>query len=172
MSIQQAATRQKEDCLQPWEKEVDNSKTPLVATYHPSLPPLRNITQQHHHLLQLSKRMRKAVPAPPIVAYHCPKNLRDLLTRAELALPPRPLPGNEPCRRSRCNTCPTLMATDRFTSNLTSGQSCCVRCSATCKTANLIYLICQCQKCGYQYVGETEQALNERMNSHRMDVSH
>ena len=59
------------------------------------------------------------------------------------------------------------MATDRFTSK-TSGQSYCMRCSTTCKTTNLI----QCQKCGCQYVGETEHTLNERMNSHRTDIRH
>ena len=27
-----------------------------------------------------------------------------------------------------------------------------------------------CKRCGKQYVGETEQALHERMNSHRSDI--
>ena len=169
-AVQQAATRQREDCLQPQEKERDNTRTPLVVTDHPSLPLLRNITRQHQHLLQLSERMKKAVPTPPIIAYRRPKNLRDLLTRAELKPPPQLVPGNKPCGRPRCKTRPTLMATDMFTSK-TSGKSYNMRSSTTCKTANLIYLI-QCKKCGCQYVGETEQALNERMNSHRTDIRH
>ena len=169
-AVQQAATRRREDCLQPREKERDNTRTPLIVTYHPSLPLLGNITRQHQHLLQLSERMKKAVPAPPIIAYRRPKNLRDLLTRTELKPPPQLVPRNEPCGRPRCKTCPTLMATDKFTSK-TSGKIYNMRSSATCKTGNLIYLI-QCKKCGCQYVDETEQALNERMNSHRTDIRH
>ena len=30
----------------------------------------------------------------------------------------------------------------------------------------------QCKVCGQQYVGETGQSLNERMNNHRADVIH
>ena len=41
----------------------------------------------------------------------------------------------------------------------------------TCKSTNIIYMI-QCRRCNQQYVGETEQALNERMNSHRADIRH
>ena len=91
-AVQQAATRRREDCLPPREKERQH-QDPLVVTYHPSLPLLRNITRQHQHLLQLSERMQKAVPAPPIIAYRCPKNLRDLLTRAELKPPPQLVSG-------------------------------------------------------------------------------
>ena len=28
----------------------------------------------------------------------------------------------------------------------------------------------QCKKCGIQYIGETEQALNEKLNSHRSNI--
>ena len=69
-----------------------------------------------------------------------------------------------------CKTCSTLLTTNTFTSK-TTGRSYLMRCSATCKSSNIIYLI-QCRKCGCQYVGETEQALNERMNSHRTDIRH
>ena len=44
-----------------------------------------------------------------------------------------------------------------------------LRVTATCKTTNIIYVI-ECQRCGKQYVGETEQALHERVNSHRSEV--
>ena len=41
--------------------------------------------------------------------------------------------------------------------------------SATCKSSDLVYVIA-CKRCGKQYVGETEQALHERMNSHQTDI--
>ena len=42
-------------------------------------------------------------------------------------------------------------------------------CNVTCKTQNVVYLL-QC-RCGMQYVGETEQPFNKRMNGHRSDYT-
>ena len=39
----------------------------------------------------------------------------------------------------------------------------------TCSSSNIIYLI-SCRKCGIQYVGETAQPLNKRMNNHRTAI--
>ena len=44
-----------------------------------------------------------------------------------------------------------------------------IRAEITCKTRNLVYLI-SCKRCGLQYVGETENTLHVRMNSHRSDI--
>ena len=77
-------------------------------------------------------------------------------------------PRDSPCGRLRCKTCPILVTTDQFSSK-TTGKQYQIRCKATCKSSNLIYLI-SCKRCGLQYVGETEQALNERMNGHRSDI--
>ena len=159
-AIQQAMSTRRDDCLQPQARETFNTTTPPSS--HPSMPPLGNITYQNQHLLQQPERMRRAVPAPPIIVYCHPKNLH--VTSSPI---PSPGPGNELCGRPRCKTCPTLMAIDKFTSK-TTGKSYDMRSFATCKTANLIYLI-QCKICGCQYVGETEQALNERMDSHRTE---
>ena len=152
------------------QRNRDSTRVPLVVTYHPSLPPLTTITQKHHSLLHLSDRLKKAFPTPPIIAFRRPRNLRDLLVRADLSPPARTSPGNSACGRPRCKTCSTLLTTNTFTSK-TTGRSYQMKCSATCKSSNVIYLI-QCRKCGCQYVGETEQALNERMNSHRTDIRH
>ena len=84
-----------------------------------------------------------------------------------LAQPPPP--GNNTCGRSRCNTCSALMSTDTFTSHYT-GKIYSLRTAATCKSRDVVYLL-QCRRCGLQYVGETEQALNERLNSHRLDIN-
>ena len=52
-----AANHKREHCLQPQNRERNDMITPLVVTYsyHPSLPPLKAITQQHHQVLQLSQ---------------------------------------------------------------------------------------------------------------------
>ena len=108
--------------------------------------------------------MKAASPSPLLISYRRPKNLKDLLVHAEVSTGPRETPGNSPCGRPRCKTCPILVTTDQFSSKTTGKQY-----QATCKSSNLIYLI-SCKRCGLQYVGETEQASNERMNGHRFDI--
>ena len=167
-SIQKASGRRREDCLQPTIKKKED-RVPLVITYNPNNPPLNKITKELLPILHSSDRMKKAVPTPPIIAYKRPKNLIDLLVRADISPPHREEPGNQPCGRSRCKTCPTLVKRDTFTSKATSKEYK-LTSAATCKSSNLVYLI-SCKKCGHQYVGETEQPLNERMNSHRSDIT-
>ena len=127
--------------------------------YHPSLPHLKGITYRHHHIL------RAMHPIPTLIAYRRPKNLWDLLTRAELSTPPPSPLGTTPCERSRCKTCLTIITSSSFFSHHT-GRQYTIRDSTSCKYSNLVYLI-QCRSCGCQYIGETNQALNEEMNSHR-----
>ena len=57
----------------------------------------------------------------------------------------------------------------RFTS-ATTGERFYAKATANCKSKNVIYLI-ECNKCGKQYVGETENALHLRMNGHRSDYN-
>ena len=61
-----------------------------------------------------------------------------------------------------------LVRTDTI-KNQNTGTTHRVRTSATCKSTNVVY-VTQCDRCGQQYVGETEQALHGRINSHRSDV--
>ena len=146
------------------------TRIPLVVTYNPTLPSLGQVTRAHHHILQASDRLKRAVPSPPIIAFRRPRSLRDLLVHAEIKPLTRRAPGNSRCGASRCKTCPILLTTKEFTSHST-GRKYTIRTSATCKSSNVIYLI-QCKKCGLQYVGETGQALHCRMNNHRADITH
>jgi hypothetical protein len=43
-------------------------------------------------------------------------------------------------------------------------------CNVNCKTANVVYLL-DCHVCGSQYVGESVQPFNKRMNGHRIDLT-
>jgi hypothetical protein len=42
-------------------------------------------------------------------------------------------------------------------------------CNVNCKTPNVVYLL-DCHVCGSQYVGESAQPFNKRMNGHRSDL--
>ena len=73
------------------------------------------------------------------------------------------------CNDKRCNTCKNLILSKNITSNVT-GRSYEAK-NHTKKilsghSQNLIYL-CTCLKCNVQYVGETVQPLNKRINGHR-----
>ena len=78
--IDKAAEVPRVSALQPSQKKRAN-RVPLVATYDPRLPRLSEITRSHMHLpvLHVSERLKEAIPEASIIAYRCPRNLRDLL---------------------------------------------------------------------------------------------
>jgi hypothetical protein len=63
-----------------------NPKVPLVTSYNPCLPPLGKITKENHHILHTSDRLASAIPDLPVLAFRRPRNLRDLIVRAEVPL--------------------------------------------------------------------------------------
>ena len=168
--IQRAVSIPRETCLRVKEHQEKTSRTPLVVTYHPLLPSFASITRRHLHILHITERLRTAFPSPPLIAFRRPKNLKDLLVRAQLTSARRETPGNFRCGSVRCKTCPILLTTDVFTSH-TTGEQFKVKGRASCKSYNIIYLI-QCRRCGHQYVGETGQPLHNRVNGHRFDILH
>ena len=75
----------------------------------------------------------------------------------------------EKCKDSRCKTCCNLVLSKNVTSNVTGRTYEAINFTnekLTHLSRNTIYL-CTCLSCNIQYVGETVQQLNERMNTHR-----
>jgi hypothetical protein len=68
---------------------------------------------------------------------------------------------------STCNACHQLQHTQVFISK-TTGKEYKIFCNFNCKTPNVVYLL-DCHVCGSQYVGESVQQFNKRMNGHRSD---
>ena len=138
----------------------DNPKVPLVTSYHPCLPPLRKITKENHHILHTSDRLAGAIPNSPVLAFRRPRNLRDLIVRAEvpsLDTSPATKFGTFKCT-SRCIVCKThVKEIDSFDGH-SSGTTHMTYGSITCTTSNVIYLI-SCKICHVQYVGETKNTL-------------
>ena len=147
----------------------DEEMVPLVATYHPHLPRLQRILEDNKKILN-TNHLQQAIPERYRVAFRRPKNLRDLLVSAEVSRPKRTdiVRGNQKCNGRGCKTCPALQEVSEIKSHST-GEGFKLHVSATCKSSDLVYVIA-CKRCGKQYVGETEQALHERMNSHRSDI--
>ena len=152
--------------------EIKNMDTvPLVVTFHPQLPSLGEIPRDHLPTctspLCISEKMKKAVPNPPLVANRRSKNLNDLLVRATMKPPQQLHEGNSPCGRPRCKSCTHIRAGTTFESART-GEKFRARVTTNCRTKNIVYLI-ECRKCRKQYIGETDNPLHLRMNSHRSD---
>ena len=80
-----------------------------------------------------------------------------------------PLGETRPCGKARCKTC--KMITPIHIAKSASGAIIKLRCNTSCKTTNVVYLI-TCTKYGKQYVGETGDHVNQRMNGRRDDWKH
>jgi hypothetical protein len=52
----------------------------------------------------------------------------------------------------------------------TTGKEYKIFCNVNCKTPNVVYLL-DCHVCGSQYVGESVQPFNKRMNGHKSDLT-
>ena len=169
--IEETRKINRNDTLRYKNKDKPNTRTPLVVTYHPDLPPLAQIVNKHFSILQTNDKLKQVFPEPPLISYRRPKNLRDLIVRAKL---PSDAPeetnviGSHPCQSSRCKNCKNMTQTNAFTSNTTK-QTFKIRENITCTTINVIYLI-ECTFCGIQYVGETSKKIQDRMRGHRSDI--
>ena len=150
---------------------VANPKIPLVTTFHPNLPPLRKITNDNHHILHTSDRLARVAPDNPILAYRRPRNLWDLIVRAEvpsLETASTIQHGTFKCD-SRCVVCQNHIRESESFSGHTSSTFYKTIGHITCNTTNVIYLI-SCRLCGVQYVGETKNTLKKRFYGHRSTV--
>ena len=165
--IDQATSVKRTEALRKKHKNTLRDRVPLVVTYHRQLTKLSIILRKHLPILQVSEWMKRIVSSVPLVAYRCPKNLKDLLVRATLKPPQQSYKGTRQCGRPRCKTCTHVKMGVRF-SSAANGETFRAWATANCKTSNIIYLI-ECQKCGKQYVGKTENPLHLRLNGHRSD---
>ena len=76
----------------------------------------------------------------------------------------------QPCKQKNCKTCASLNTLKSFHSNF-NGRTYSIEAAVdlTCSTNNVIYLV-TCIRCGFQYVGKTEQPLHRRMCGHRANI--
>ena len=60
--------------------------TPFVITFHPDLPNLPGVLCECQCLINVSPRLKGALPQPPLIVYWWPPNLRSLLVRLSLKI--------------------------------------------------------------------------------------
>ena len=150
-----------------------NDRIVLAITYNPKLPSLPQIVKKNWRTLAKDQNMKKIFPAPPMIAYKQPPNLRSVLCRALLPKnthPKRKLTGMKSCNKP-CNICPYIFKTNKITSNQDKKKTFDLNGLFTCATNGVIYLI-SCQKCPKQYVGQTGRTFGKRIMEHLNYIYH
>ena len=96
--------------------------TPLVVTFHPDLPHLSGVLRECQCLINVSPRLKGALPQPPLVVYRRPPNLRSLLVRAALKKAQEKYKGNNRCGQPRCKACAHIKTGVTFRSSTTNKE--------------------------------------------------
>ena len=146
---------------------------PLIVTFHPGLPNIKDIMRELHPILSASPSLREIFPDPFMLSFRRPANLRDQLVRAKL--PDIDTVGNAvhacgPCLGDpRCKIC-ELIPCQTFVQSK-SGQQFRLFCGphANCNSKQVIYVL-SCVSCGLQYVGQTSN-LRLRINNHKSCIA-
>ena len=101
--IEKATRVLREQSLEQQTKE-NEQVTPLVITFHPDLPHLTRILQDHQCIIDIFPHLREVLPRCPIVAYCCPPNLKDFLVTEAFKQQKETYKGNSPRKRPHCKS--------------------------------------------------------------------
>ena len=146
------------------------NRAPFIVTYHPCLPPLNSILRKHSPILDVSKRLGRAVSNPPLVTYHRPPNYKNLLVRATFKQQQPSYKGNSQCRQARCKRANIL---NEWINLTVRSQGRFIKWKPQQIVKHLMWstllIVINVKK---QYVGETDNALHVEMNGHRSDIKH
>ena len=172
-AIAKAAATPRERALDYTNHDRGLSRVPFIITHNPSHPPLSKWLKDLMPVLHSSRRMKKAMPHPPIVGERNCKNLKSLLMPSRLPQPQPPHSqesGCKKCTAKRCVLCANHLQEGNTFSSVRTGSTYNIRDSVGCKSSNVIYLI-NCSCCAeVQYVGETGQTVSKRFHAHRSSI--
>ena len=137
----------------------------FILTYNPHNPPLKGWLIEGYTLLKSDPKLMQIYPKPSSVTFRQAPSLRRILTQNRFReLPYRDLQDEEErppgCHRhthstrgARCQLCPRLNVSSRFTSRYT-GLSYKIRHRFDCKSRFCVYLV-TCVEFECQYTGST-----------------
>ena len=164
------ATRQRrEDLLIRRDRQAETDRVPFVATYFPGAEKLRRGLKKFQHLLDDDQRLTKALPSPPILAFRQPPSLRRLLVRSKFhSLELATRNSVQPCGKARCCTCAAICTETTIVRNQVTYD---IKGIHSCYSRDVVYLIRCRRNCpDAWYIGETEQTMRQRMNTHRSTI--
>ena len=176
-SISNAKKLNREDLLKPTTKNQKDKVITIVTEHNPNIndafPKLKNILE---NLSQITKITNSNLEVPRIInSKKQPPNLmrqlalnhkRDNNLKNNHNIPDRKF---YKCQDKRCKTCPNTITDVKYT---TINGTCLKRNAPfSCQTTDIIYCLV-CKKCKAEYIGETGDPLNIRMNGHRNQIKH
>ena len=165
--IDRARSVPREDALQTKTRDR-NDRIPLVVTFHPALPNLGAILSNAQHILQSHEILKDAVAKVPLVSFRRPRNLKDILVRADVKSNTEPaqiVTGTmNKCNRPRCQICNFVSEGSEFWIQ-NPRERFFAQGDFNCQSKNVIYVL-TCTKCNMSYVGSTVN-FRLRFNNHK-----
>ena len=136
-AIEKVKHKSRSDLLSHKEKD-SREVLPFVATYHPELPKIRQIIDNHWSTITSSVTHSIIFPNKPIVSFCRPKSHRDFLVRSKINYVDVPDNGNcSRCGDKRYKTCTSIQTTSHLTQS-DSGATINIRNAINCKSQNVI----------------------------------
>ncbi|XP_077134833.1 uncharacterized protein LOC143788815 [Ranitomeya variabilis] len=151
-----------------------NPRLPFVHNHHPTMHKIHNLIRGHWPLLIKAYPNISIFRDPPLMCTRRPRNIRDKVVRADLGSHKPPLTrtltdqrrtGTFPCLS--CMSCSNIIKGNEVIHPRT-GKSYPIKDYYTCATSFVVYII-KCP-CGLLYVGETTQAIRDRISSHKSTI--
>ena len=103
-----------------------------------------NIIKKYYPILTASDHCKNAFKDPPLLAYHCPRNLRDTLVHAKIKTP-KSSPSSPPkitrCNDGRCKTCKFIAHNTTSYTFHNTGQTRTIHHNLSCSSDDMIYMI-------------------------------
>ena len=146
---------------------------PSRCHFSPQPPPLRNVTNNNHHILHTSGRLERVVPEAPVLAYmlqlpwlNRTSQSPSLTNKNSSSIQH----GNLWCGTNRWVVCKDQVKEGDTVSSHSNNTYHHIRGKITCLTSNVIYLI-SCRVFRIQYVGDTRTTLKRCLYGHRSTVN-
>ena len=166
----------------PPKNKNDDDSIKAITQFHPTDRSFKDAIKKNWDLLG-TPGTRVIHQSQVTFGHRRPKNLRDHLVSAQVAMPQQPtmfglrqapeLHGRRPAKRCpdifTCRYCKHIDTNGTIKSKY-DNRSFRTRTQVCCKSNNLIYAI-KCKHCAMHYVGETSRNWSERRNEHFLAIN-
>ncbi|CAJ0916119.1 unnamed protein product [Ranitomeya imitator] len=161
------------------DREINSPTTkpprlPFVHDHHPSMNKVHNLIHKHWPLLTKAYPNISIFKNPPLMCLRRPQIIKDKVVRADIGhnnktstrtLTGLHRTGTFPCLN--CMSCSNIIKGNEVVHPRT-GKSYPIKDFFTCETNFVVYII-KCP-CGLLYVGETTQAIRDRISGHKSTI--
>ena len=146
---------------------------PLVITYNPGNPPVREWIQKGLGVLHEDPKMKKLFPNIDVV-FRQNRNIKNRIMRNRYKSTQRSEtderpPGNFKLHANRCKACDRMEDGRIAWNSNKTGRNYKIQRHYTCQTTFCVYLA-NCRLCQAQYIGQTTRTMQKRHYGHRAEV--